>query len=104
MKEEDHGSKDYSAESPQAKLYSSTLQHSSIITTMNELAVPDEHGLLIHLHNNNSGGNNELAVVDCSSEADAHYPGIHPHCHAPRCLEDVYLLYGGGSGTAVFHG
>jgi len=35
---------------------------------------------------------------------DHHYEKIHPNCYAPARLQDVYLLHGGGSGTAVFHG
>jgi hypothetical protein len=35
---------------------------------------------------------------------DRHYPTIHPNCYAPSILQNVHLLYGGGSGTAVFGG
>lgn len=35
---------------------------------------------------------------------DQHYAEIHPNCYAPAAMENVHLLHGGGSGTAVFFG
>ncbi len=35
---------------------------------------------------------------------DANYPEIHPHVYAPANITDMRVLYGGGSGVAVFGG
>ena len=61
-----------------------------------QFEVPQDHGLLMHLHADGR--------VTIETEPDQHYPEIHPHCYAPKSLEDVRLLHGGGSGTAVFGG
>lgn len=59
--------------------------------------LPDDHGLLVQLES-------ATGSVVLSSEFDERYKHIHPNCYAPKSLCDVYLLAGGGSGTAVFHG
>ena len=59
--------------------------------------LPDDHGLLIHLESTSG-----QVAINC--EPDSLYSQIHPNCYAPQCLQDVHLLAGGGSGTAVFHG
>eukprot|EP00934_Nitzschia_sp_Nitz4_P002648 Nitzschia sp. Nitz4//scaffold120_size68122//65636//67942//NITZ4_006056-RA/size68122-processed-gene-0.42-mRNA-1//1//CDS//3329534314//2638//frame0 len=35
---------------------------------------------------------------------DANFPEIHPHVYAPANISDMHILYGGGSGVAVFGG
>lgn len=56
--------------------------------------IPDDHGILIILQNDGS--------VFIETVTDAYYPLIHPNCYAPSGLEELFLLKGGGSGTAVF--
>jgi len=61
---------------------------------MREISV--DHGFMVRLHPD--------GIVTVSTPLDRHYPHIHPNCYAPADLSEVYLLKGGGSGTAVFHG
>lgn len=58
--------------------------------------VPEDHGLLIQLLPD--------GTIAVETVPDQHYPKIHPNCYAPADLENVRLLHGGGSGTAVFGG
>lgn len=59
--------------------------------------IPDGYGLFIQL-----AATSERVFLE--TEPDCHFPKIHPNCYAPEALRDLYLLKGGGSGTAVFHG
>lgn len=54
-------------------------------------------GLLFQLNSDEGSVSMDAVLNQC-------YPSIHPNCHAPACLTNVRLLYGGGSGTAVFGG
>lgn len=63
---------------------------------MDQWDVPEGHGLLIQLQSDGS--------LTINAVPDKHYPHIHPNCYAPANLENVRLLPGGGSGTAVFGG
>ena len=64
---------------------------------MNTIDIPENHGLWIRLLN-------DTGAVRLQPEPGAPYPHIHPNCNAPASLRDVRMLYGGGSGTAVFSG
>jgi hypothetical protein len=59
--------------------------------------VPTGHGLLIRLHSEDGS----VSITTCP---DRNFPEIHTHCYAPACMQDMKLLHGGGSGTAVFGG
>jgi len=74
----------------------STVCCASTAADHRQFEVPQDHGLLMHLHADGR--------VTIETEPDQHYPEIHPHCYAPKSLRDVRLLHGGGSGTAVFGG
>ena len=77
---------------------SSSLQLSDCGTDQQgEYEVPQGYGLLIRLHSLEG-------TVTLESVPDCHYTEIHPNCYAPADMDDVRLLHGGGSGTAVFHG
>lgn len=58
--------------------------------------VAEHHGIMVWLHPD--------GAVTVETPLDKHYPSIHPNCYAPADLTQVYLMHGGGSGTAVFHG
>lgn len=58
--------------------------------------VAEHHGIMVWLHPD--------GTVTVETPLDRHYPMIHPNCYAPADLTQVYLMHGGGSGTAVFHG
>jgi hypothetical protein len=62
-----------------------------------EYEVPEGYGIWIRLDCHDGS-----VSLECVS--DQHYTEIHPNCYAPLDLTEVYLLHGGGSGTAVFHG
>lgn len=52
-------------------------------------------GLMISIEN----GSCQFDLVQ-----DANYPQVHPHVYAPANIADMRILYGGGSGVAVFGG
>ena len=74
-----------------------TLHLSDIITEEGDFEVPEGYGLWMRL-------NSSDLSVSIESVPDQHYPEIHPNCYAPADMDEVCLLHGGGSGTAVFHG
>jgi hypothetical protein len=97
-----------------------TQNHAPDTTTLIE-EVPHGCGLMIQLLHHEEFIDDEdstspLSSATCNSSSsfysisidtqvkDRHYPHIHPNCYAPAALQDVNLLYGGGSGTAVFGG
>lgn len=49
-------------------------------------------------------GDEDVTVTIERDIPSAQFPHVHPNCNAPATLEDVRVLSGGGSGTAVFHG
>jgi hypothetical protein len=59
--------------------------------------VKENHGLFLQYHS-------EDGSVSLTSIPDRRYDYIHPNCYAPATMDHVRLLYGGGSGTAVFGG
>lgn len=67
------------------------------VFSSDHVEIPDDRGILIRL--DSSSG-----AVKVETVLDQHYPQIHPNAYAPARLSNVYLLHGGGSGTAVFHG
>ena len=67
------------------------------INGVTSFEVTDGDGLLIQLHSDDGS-------VSMTSIPDQRYEFIHPNCYAPAHMDDVRLLHGGGSGTAVFGG
>lgn len=71
------------------------------------LESPPDCGIMIELRSCEDlfdGNSREGLVILHTAVPDASYENIHPNCHAPADLRNVHLLYGGGSGTAVFFG
>lgn len=62
---------------------------------ISDLGPTPDIGLMITIEN----GCCEFKLVP-----DANFPQIHPHVYAPADISDMRILYGGGSGVAVFGG